>query len=243
VQESRIRHYIDDVIQSGFPIVFHPINFNVALSVEEDSTVVERVRDIARYCGAVWTGQDIGVWTDCGQYLGPFLIPAILDRRSVAEVVAKVRFLNEVMPCPFLIENPPVGFSIETMHILDFMSEVSSEADCGMVLDIGHLIGYQQATRRAPDDMPLSRFPFDRVVEIHVAGLQFSKVGDHTNIIDQHAYPVHDLCWQFLERHAFRMSSLRGITLEQEFCQDELVLKHLRKARTIVSRLGLFQHA
>lgn len=243
VQESRIRHYIDDVIQSGFPIVFHPINFNVALADEEDSSVVERVRRIAEYCNAVWTGQDVGVWTDRGQYLGPFLIPAIFDRQSVVEVVAKARFLNEVLPCPFLIENPPVGFSLEAMHILDFMGAVSNEANCGMVLDIGHLIGYQQATGRGPDEMPIDRFPFERVVEIHVAGLQFSKVGDHTNIIDQHAYPVHELCWQFLERYAHRMTNLKGITLEQEFCEDELVLKHLRKARALVDKIGIFTHA
>ena len=243
VQQARVRHYIDDLVQSRFPIVFHPINFNVALSELESSRVSNDIVDIASYCNAVWTGQDIAVWTYRNQYLGSFLIPVIFDDIAVSEVAAKVKHLNSILPCPFLIENPPVGFSLETMHLIDFMRQVSEAADCGIVLDIGHLIGYQQATGRSPTDMPVARFPFDRVVEIHVAGLQFSKIGDHTNIIDRHAYPVHELCWQFLEEHVHRMTNLRGITLEQEFCENELVLKHLRKARDIVHRLGVFRHA
>jgi uncharacterized protein len=240
LQLARVKHYIDDLIGLGLPIVFHPINFNIALEESEDPEVVSKTAAIASHCNAVWTGQDVGLWTCRGQYLGSFLVPAIFDERSAVEVAKKVRYLNEVLPCPFLIENPPVTFSLETMHLLDFISIVAEDADAGIVLDIGHLIGYQQATGRQVNDMPLGRFPFDRVVEVHLAGLQFSRIGNDTNIIDQHAYPVHDLCWQFLEQNIDRMHNLKGLTLEQEFCEDELVLKHLRKARVLTRQKGVF---
>jgi uncharacterized protein (UPF0276 family) len=243
VQKARIHHFIDDLIRSGLPIVFHPINFNVAVEDREEGEVVARTREIAEYCNAVWTGQDIGVWTYGNQYLGSFLVPPVLDEESIVSVARKTIQLNEAMPCPFLLENPPVGVSIEKMHLLDFMARVCELADCGMVLDVGHLIGYQQATGRAPRDMPIDRFPFERIVEVHVAGLQFSKVGGNVNIIDQHSYPVHELCWDFLREHLHRMTGLKGITLEQEYCRDELVLEHLRKARAITAGLGVFRHA
>jgi uncharacterized protein (UPF0276 family) len=199
--------------------------------------------EIADYVRSVWTGQDVGVWTFEGQYLGSFLIPAVLDQESVAETSEKVRYIQSRLHCPFLIENPPVNFSLETMHMLDFIAAVSHSADCGIVLDIGHLIGYQQATGRALDDMPVSSFPFDRVVEVHVAGLQISKVGGDTNIIDQHSLPVHELCWEFLAQFGNKMTNLKGVTLEQEFCVDELVRVHLQKARSLTKEIGLFSYA
>ncbi len=35
------------------------------------------------------------------------------------------------------------------LKLFPFMTKVSMAADCGMVLDIGHLIGYQQASGRS----------------------------------------------------------------------------------------------
>jgi uncharacterized protein (UPF0276 family) len=244
LQKRRIEHYLNDIIQEQrLPIVYHPIDFNVAITEDEGNGIIDGTVDIAKFVNAVWTGQDVAVWCFEDQYLGSFLIPAIFDDLSVKETVQKVRAIALRMPCPFLIENPPVNFSLETMHQLDYIAAVSLQADCGIVLDIGHLVAYQQATGRAPDEMPIERFPFDRVVEVHMAGLQISKVGEETNMIDQHALPVHELCWEFFTRHAKRLVNLKGLTLEQEFCEDELVLEHLRRARKLTRELGMFSHA
>jgi uncharacterized protein (UPF0276 family) len=243
LQKGRIEHYLGDLIEERLPIVYHPINFNVAAAEEEDKKILDGTAEIAQLVNAVWTGQDVAIWCFEDQYLGSYLIPAIFDDLSVKETVQKVNAIAQRMPCPFLIENPPVNFSMENMHLLDYMAAVSFQADCGMVLDVGHLIGYQQATGRAPDEMPIDRFPFDRVVEVHMAGLQISKVGEETNMIDQHALPVHDLCWEFLARYANRMVNLKGLTLEQEFCEDELVVEHLRRARKLSQELEMFSRA
>jgi uncharacterized protein (UPF0276 family) len=243
VQQARVEHYLADLVEQHFPMVFHPVNFNPATSEIEEPDVIEGTRSIAEYVSAIWMGQDVGIWAYRGHYLGPMLIPAILDPASVTETAAKVRYLQRLMPCPFLIENPPVNASLECMHMLDFMRQVSEEADCGIVLDIGHLVGYQQATGRERWDMPLEKFPFDRVVEIHIAGLQFSRVGPHLNLIDQHAYPVHEWCWELLKVIGPQLTGLRGLTLEQEYCEDSLVLQHLRRARALVEELGLFSNA
>jgi uncharacterized protein len=242
-QHQRIRHHIGDLIDRGFPLVFHPINFNLALADDEHQAYVESLPAIARDAGAVWAGQDVGVWTHGGQYLGAYLLPVILDEASVRDVVEKVQTLDGLFHCPFALENPPVYFSLERMHMLDFMRCVSEEADCGLVIDVGHLIGYQQATGRHMDDMPLDRFPFDRVIEVHLAGLEFSYSGDDTAIIDRHSAPIHELCWDWFAVNAGHMTSLKGITLEQEYGDSELVQTHLRRARKISNELDLFAHA
>jgi uncharacterized protein (UPF0276 family) len=125
--------------------------------------------------------------------------------------------------------------------LLDFIARISREADCAIVLDIGHLLGYQYATGRAPGDMPLDRFPFERVIEIHLVGLERSVSGAHVCYLDQHGAAVTEPCWQLLRELLPRMRNLKDLTLEQEFCEDELVRQHLKRARHLVRELGVLQ--
>jgi uncharacterized protein (UPF0276 family) len=229
-QLERVKHYIDDLIQSDFDTVFHPINFNLATTEKEPQYVLDDIHKLLEYTKPKWMGQDIGLWTHNDQYLGAYLVPSILDEKGVEEVSKKISYLNEEFDIPFLIENPPVYFSLEKMHMLEFFHKVVKNTNCGLVLDVGHLIGYQQATGRSIDDMPIELYPFENVVEIHLAGLQFSQVGEDLNIIDQHAAPIHISCWNFLEEHIDKMVNLKGITLEQEYCETKVAQKSLKIA-------------
>lgn len=242
-QKRRVQHYIGDLIEGGFPLVFHPINFNVCSSEPEPEGMVRDLVELVDYSSPAWAGQDVAVWMFEGQYLGSFLLPPILDDESVEETAAKVRTLNQLLPCPFLIENPPVILPVGGMHMVEFMTAVAETADCGLVLDIGHLIGYQQAAGLDVTRIPVNELALDRVVEVHVAGLQQAKVGDSTHLLDQHAYPVDDLCWSFLEDHASKMVNLKGVTLEQEFCPIEIVEKNLHRAREVVAKAGVLESA
>ena len=237
-QLGRVKHYIGDLVESSLPIVFHPINFDVVINVEEDDRVLRDVNEIAEYVGAVWMGQDAAVWTYNKQYLGQYMMPPILDNEAVNEVVEKVKYLSARLPCPFLIENPPVSFAVGELHMLDFMNAVCEKAVCGMVLDIGHLVGYQQAIGCGMEALDLSNFSFERVVEVHLAGLRTSKAGGAINFIDQHKDPISEASWAFLEEHLGKMKNLKGITLEQEYCSDELVREHLGRVRNIALENG-----
>jgi uncharacterized protein (UPF0276 family) len=240
VQLPRVRRHIDDLVQAGFPMIFHPVTFNPIDSLADAPEVERGNADIASYTRARWAGQDAGAWTWNGQYLGQFLLPAVFDAESASEVAAKVALIEAALPCPFAIENPPVTFSVESMHVLDFIAQVSLQADCGIVLDVGHLMGYQHATGRAAGDMPLDRFPFERVIEIHLAGLQESVSGDQVNYLDRHDLPITEASWTFLREMLPRMRNLKGFTLEQEFCEDGQVRQHLRRAHALLREVGLF---
>lgn len=232
-QVDKVTHHVSDLMASGFPFVLHPININLVDPELEAPHVLAGIGALARSCAANWLATDVGVWMWGAQYLGEFLVPPIFDRESVAQVTAKITALRSVFRQPFLVENPPVNFVIEHMHVLDFMGAVAREADCGLVLDIGHLLGYQYATRRSLTDMPLADFPFDRVVEVHLAGLMRRVSGGFETYYDHHGHSIPDVSWDFLAAALPRMTNLRGITLEQESCRDELVAEHLRRVHAV----------
>jgi uncharacterized protein (UPF0276 family) len=230
-QFERIKYYIQDLIDRGFPLVFHPINFNISINSKEDQYVLDAINRIVEYTKPKWMGQDIGIWVYGKQYLGSYLIPPILDMISINEVCKKYKYLSQNVNCPILLENPPVYFSVEKMSMNTFFRKIVDKINCGIILDIGHLIGYNQATGRDYKNIDITDFPFENVIEIHLAGLQYSQIGEDLNIIDQHAYPIDDLCWDFLEMHIHKMTNLKAITLEQEFCSNEVAFNNLEKAK------------
>ena len=238
-QIERARHFLGSLVPET-PMVFHPLNFNTALATGEDVQVVRRTQEIIEYLGAKWAGQDIAIWMIDDVYQDAFLVPPILDDRSVEEVSAKAVQLDALLPCPFLLENPPFAFSVESMHLLDFMGEVSMRSDTGIVLDIGHLITYQAASGRELDDIPWSRFPLERVVEVHLAGLDDGRAATEALVTDRHDLAISEETWAIFEQLVPKMPNLRGVTLEQEFCPDALVRSHVKRAREALASHGAF---
>jgi len=233
-QVEKVTLYVSDLIEQSFPFVLHPININLVDSELEKPHVLAGIGALAELCNANWLATDVGVWMWANQYLGEFLVPPIFDRVTVESVTSKLTSLRSVFPeRPFLIENPPVNFVVEEMHVLDFMGAIAQEADCGLVLDVGHLLGYQYATGRALSDMPLSTFPFHRVVEVHLAGLMRRERGGFETYYDHHGHPIPEVSWAFLSETLPKMTNLRGITLEQESCRDSIVAEHLRRTYAI----------
>lgn len=233
MQLPRLKHYLRELV-GQVPIVFHALTFNTALPSAEPEDVITGTRDTVGCLGARWVAQDIGVWLLNGVYQDALLLPPVLDRRSAKDVAAKVSSLQNMIGVPFLVENPPFITVAEDMHLLDYLSLVSNEADCGIVLDVGHLMIYQLATRRGLADMPTARFPFDRVVEVHLAGLEELASGTTRRLIDRHDLPIREECWSFLETFLPRMTQLKGLTLEQEYCARELARAHVRRARRLL---------
>jgi uncharacterized protein (UPF0276 family) len=232
-QVEKVQHHVASLIEEHFHFVLHPININLVDTEPEQPHVLDGISRLANLCRANWIATDIGVWMWGNQYLGEFLVPPIFDHQTVEDVANKMAVLRDVFKQPFYVENPPVNFALEEMHVLDFMAAVSREGNCGLVLDIGHLLGYQYATRRALRDMPIADFPFDRVVEVHLAGLMRRFSGGYETYFDHHGCRISQDCWDFLSEFLPRMTSLRGITLEQEACNDALVSEHLNRVYTI----------
>ena len=235
-QLERLRHYVDSIREST-PMVFHALNFNPALEREEPDWLVRRTREIVEYVGARWAAQDLGVWLLGSTYQDALLLPPILDTKSIAPTAEKIKFLEAALGVPFFVENPPFCVVAEEMHLLEYLAELSRAAACGIVLDIGHLFIYQLASGRGLLDMPIDSFPFDRVAEVHIAGLDES--GFHSaapRYVDRHDLPIREECWEFLQEFLPRMTNIKGVTLEQEHCSEDLVRTHIRRAREILAR-------
>ena len=82
-------------------------------------------------------------------------------------------------PPLFCLEGPPLSyFACGNLTYAEFFSRVVERAPCGLVLDIGHAwTVYRYAEGNKTESFTtfwedfLGRFPFERVIQIHLAGL------------------------------------------------------------------------
>lgn len=206
-----------------------------------------------------------------GTYLPPLYTP--VSARVVADNTRLIqqlldqhcRLANGSTPM-MLLEMPPLTYFVAgTMSIPRFFHLVSEQAPCGMVLDIGHLwtvFRYSGSHRamslvRFVEDF-LNEFPTDRVVEIHVAGLDAHEsyrtldspprdgLGDGVlpAWIDDHAAPIPTVLFEMLDQilgHP-HLTSLKGLALEVDGKPVELIVNEFvefsRRYETLFSRLG-----
>ena len=206
-----------------------------------------------------------------GTYLPPLYTP--LSAKVVADNTRLIQHLLD-QQCRLahgstpllLLEMPPLTYFVAgTMSIPKFFRDVSEQAPCGLVLDVGHLwtvFRYSGAHRAMPlarfVEQFLNEFPMDRVVEIHVAGLAIHEshrtlasrpngdMGDDAlpAWIDDHAAPIPNVLFEMLDQilcHP-RLTSLKGLALEVDTKPVELIVDEFtefsRHYGTLFSRLG-----
>lgn len=151
----------------------------------------------------------------------------------------------------FLLETPPLTyFGVGDIGIADFFRAIADGAACGIVLDIGHLwtvYRYTGAWRSRSLEAFLAefldRFPLERVVEIHLAGLGLHAATVRASLdeieptrqappfwVDAHAEAIPELLFDMLEQvlsHP-RLLNLRGVALEVDNKSIPTILDELK---------------
>ena len=96
-----------------------------------------------------------------------------------------------------LLENPStyIRFCESTITEVDFLTEISKQTGCGLLLDINNV--FVSANNHGTQPQPyLDSFPLDRVKEIHLGG--HHEETDDTGaplLIDAHGSPISEAVW------------------------------------------------
>jgi uncharacterized protein (UPF0276 family) len=118
--------------------------------------------------------------------------------------------------------------------MVDFIVEVASRCEVGLLLDLTHFLITSLNTGVDPA-REIDRLPLERVVEIHISGLS-----RQSGIVwDDHAAPAPPRVFALLERVLLRARP-RALTFEYNWSAtfpQAILLAHIDRART------LLQHA
>jgi len=190
---GRPLHYLD-AIADRYPIAMHGVSLSIGSTDPLDRAYLTELRALRDRTRARWVSDHL-CWTGVAGKNTHDLLPMPYSEEALAHVVGRVRAVQDFLGAPLALENPStyVEFAGKSMREWEFLARLAEEADCALLLDVNNVFvsaynhGFDPSTY-------LAAIPFDRVVQLHVAG----HTNHGTHIVDTHVGPVENDVWQLL---------------------------------------------
>jgi uncharacterized protein (UPF0276 family) len=213
--------------QAGLGSAVHLLELNLVqpLSQQKDrlKLLLERIERIEPLC----VEEDMGFWCWGETELEQHMLQPIFDDETAMTIARNAAELQATIGIPFYVENPPIYFDLGTMDLLSFMQRVAEESGCGLVLDIGHLIGYCAVTERDPEEYLSEWTGVEHVRELHVAGYDLLPDPLGPSWLDSHHAVISDYSLDLIAIARQRAGRPLPVTLEQEGCTYGRIVSHI----------------
>lgn len=234
---ERVLPEVERIRAAGAPVLFHPSYINFCGTFANSSAWLA---ETARHIGAVgspWFAQDCAYcfWQEGHGYstqLGYFL-PPILNEASLQQAIARVREVKAAVPVTVAIEPPPMTFAVGHMPLFTFFGCLAREADCALLLDMGHLVSWEMASGQRVLDA-IADLPCERVIEVHIAGGKLRETSEGPVYVDMHESTILDEVWAMLETMLPLLPNVKALCYECEGMDHDTVMAGLQRLRGLV---------
>jgi uncharacterized protein (UPF0276 family) len=196
--------YYLDQIQARYPIVMHGVSLSIGSASPIDLPYLNQVAALAKRVNAYWISDHL-CWTGLKPLNMHDLLPIPYTLEAVKHIAQKIIQVQEVLGQRILIENVSsyLSYTHSEMSEWEFLTEVVTRADCGILLDINNI--YVSAFNHGFDPMTyLNAIPIQRVQQIHLAGHRHFD----THIIDTHDQPVIASVWELYAKAIQRFGAI-----------------------------------
>jgi uncharacterized protein len=183
--------YVLAQISERYPIVMHGVSLSIGSTDPLDFDYLKKLNRLSREVNARWISDHL-CWTGVAGRTTHDLLPLPLTEESLNHVAERVRTVQDFLERPLVLENPSsyIAFAADTMPEWEFLSRLSAETGCRLLLDVNNVY----VSSRNHDFDPhryLQSIPHDRVQQFHLAG--HTDLGTHC--IDTHDGRVVDSVW------------------------------------------------
>ena len=226
-------------LQEEIPIVLHCASLSVAGFVPPDEQTVDAIAGEAVRTGTPWIGEHLafisadGLGDEADPTSLTYTVCPQLSEETVERVAENLAALRPRFGVPLILENSPQYFDVpgSTMNMVDFINAVAARADVGLLLDLTHFVITCTNTGVEPV-RELERMPLERVVEVHISGLN-----QQSGIVwDDHATPAPALVFDLLGRLLQRVTP-RAVTLEYNWSANfprGVLREHIERTRRLL---------
>ena len=187
----------------------HGVSLSIGSTDPLDFEYLKRLKALATGVQPGWVSDHL-CWTGVAGRNSHDLLPVPLNEETLAHVSDRVRIVQDFLERPLVMENPSsyVTFAASTMPEWEFLTRLTQQTDCGLLLDVNNV--YVSSVNHDFDPAEYIRnVPYERVVQIHLAG--HTNMGDYC--IDTHDGCVIDPVWR-LYRQAHELTGGVSTLLE-----------------------------
>ena len=228
---------VNRVHEAGAPVLYHPSYINFCGSYPNSHDWLEETAKHIAAVNSAWFAQDVAYcfWETGSAYstsLGYF-IPPVFNKASLNKAVDRVKEVQSIVPVTVAVEPPPLTFFSGSMTLFEFFAELAEQADCAILLDMGHLVSYEMASGKKISEQ-LNHLPKERVIEVHIAGGRLKNAEDGPIYVDAHETTILNETWEMLDTMLPELPNVKAICYECEGVQESSVLPTLKKIRRVV---------
>ncbi len=159
-------------VRARFPLLLH--DYLGQLSDPLSAHALERARRLQEMYRGPWVAEHFQcLHTEDGSRSLEYVFPPLYTEEFLRRFVSNARVLQKAVGAELVMENIPGFFSIEHAQMTEgeFLRRFFDETGCGFLVDVPHIwLAAHYQGRDAREYM--SEFPLDRVIEIHVAGVE-----------------------------------------------------------------------
>jgi uncharacterized protein (UPF0276 family) len=184
------------------PVLTHGLTMSLGGEAPLDGEYLERVGSFCQRFGTPWHSDHLCFASDGGDRLHD-LLPIPFTYGGAKRVAARIKQASLALKREMLIENVSqyVRMGEAEMSEAEFVTEVLTRADCGLLLDVNNIF----VNSRNFDFDPytwLAKIPLERVRQLHVAGHErWEKYGMWVDTHSAEVLPeVHDMMAWVIER-------------------------------------------
>lgn len=173
-------------IREDFPMVMHGVSRSIGSVDPLDMDYLSKLKALADTVEPALISDHL-CWTGVHGRNAHDLLPLPMTEETVDHVAGRVRQVQDFLGRQILLENTStyVTFEEDEMPEWEFLTEIVTRADCGILLDVNNI--FVSAFNHGFDAEDYLRgIPLNRVGQIHLAGHEHN--GDH--IVDTHDAPV-----------------------------------------------------
>ncbi len=188
--------WVLDQVSERYPVALHGVSLGIGNTDPLNREYVAELKRLAKRTRARWVSDHL-CWTGIMGRNTHDLLPMPYTEEALAHTTQRVRQVQEILERPLVLENPSsyVEFASSSMSEWEFLSRLSHDADCGLLLDVNNV--YVSAFNHGFDaEAYIDALPADRVVQYHVAG----HTNKGTHIIDTHSDHALDEVWELYRR-------------------------------------------
>jgi len=226
--------YFLDRMCERYPVVLHGVSLSIGSTDPLNRDYLKRLKSLATRVQPRWISDHL-CWTGVDRLNLHDLMPLPYTEEALRHVAERVQAVQDYLGSRVLIENVSsyVSYAHSTMSEWEFLTRLTEQADCYILLDINNI--YVSAFNHGFDPQAfLNGIPVGRVRQFHLAG--HTRHPDY--IVDTHDHAIIEPVWD-LYAAALRRFGPVATMIERDDRIPPLaeLLAELEHARVVARRV------
>jgi len=222
-----------DQILERYRVVQHGVSMYFGSAEKLNRDHLRRLKALVKRTRTPWLTDHL-CWGSVDGTYSHDLLPMPYTDEALRHMVARVSEVQDLLGRQILIENVSsyLSFQHSTLTEWEFLSAVTEEADCGILLDLNNI--YVSAFNHGFDpELYLRSVPVERVAQYHLAGHR----NCGTYLLDTHDRSVLPAVWSLYELAARRFGKTSTlIEWDDQIPEFSVLHDTAEKARTLYDR-------